>query len=217
LFGSGPLTPLVAGYKPHPISDVMGNVATFFPMTRSVEKGDAPPDWSVSELFSTTSGSFATSELDVVEGELRRHPEKEREGPINLAVAATYEVPKAAGDEAPKSEAAAGEGEAADIAEEKAGDAADAEKAQGRVVVTGTSLFARNNFLQRGGNLDLFLNMLNWLSSDEDLISIRPKEPENTPLDISESEMKRLFWGTVIGLPLVIVITGIRVWWLRRA
>ena len=35
--------------------------------------------------------------------------------------------------------------------------------------------------------------MLNWLSSDEDLISIRPKDPENTPLDLSEAQMRRIF------------------------
>ena len=35
------------------------------------------------------------------------------------------------------------------------------------------------------GNRDLFLNMVNWLSSDEDLISIRPKEPEDRQLNIT--------------------------------
>ena len=58
--------------------------------------------------------------------------------------------------------------------------------------------------------------MLNWLSSDEDLISIRPRDPENTPLNISQSQMMRLFWINVIGLPLVIVLFGVRVWWTRR-
>ena len=41
-----------------------------------------------------------------------------------------------------------------------------------------------NNILQFNGNRDLVLNMLNWLSSDEDLISIRPKEPEDRRLSL---------------------------------
>ena len=61
-------------------------------------------------------------------------------------------------------------------------------------MVTGSSRFARNGFLGRGGNADLFLNMLSWLSSDEDLISIRPKDPANTPMDISQSQMSWLFF-----------------------
>ena len=102
-------------------------------------------------------------------------------------------------------------------------DAEDSESAsdetdekESRVVVVGSSRFARNYALGRGGNLDLFLNMMNWLSSDEDLISIRPKDPENTPLDLSQAQVSRLFWINVIGLPLVIVIFGVRVWWMRR-
>jgi len=48
---------------------------------------------------------------------------------------------------------------------------------KGQFVVVGTSSWAANGFLKFAGNRDLFLNMLNWLSSDSDLISIRPKEP----------------------------------------
>jgi len=68
-----------------------------------------------------------------------------------------------------------------------------------------------------GGNVDLFLNTLNWLSSDEELISIRPKAADNTPLDASAAEMQRILLGTVFGLPLLIIVAGIRVWWMRRA
>ncbi len=208
LFGGGPLTPLVAQYETHPITAVMGNVATFFPMTRSVEPGESVAGWLVSKLFSTTAGSFATQDLKIENRELRRNADKETEGPISVGVAATHEVPEGAAAEKPA------EGETSEPPAE--GSAAQPEKKQARIVVLGTSLFARNNFLGRGGNLDLFLNILNWLSSDEDLISIRPKDPENTPLDISQSQMTRLFLGIVVGLPLVIVLAGVRVWWRRR-
>ncbi len=56
---------------------------------------------------------------------------------------------------------------------------------KGRFVVVGTSQWAGNNFIRFNGNRDLFLNMINWLSSDEDLISIRPKAPEDRPLNMS--------------------------------
>ena len=212
-FGMGPLSPLVAEYENHPITEVMGNVAAFFPMSRGVEAGDAVGDWDVQNLFSTTSGSVATSDYQIEEGEIRPNLDNAREGPITLGVAATYDVPKAdEGGADDSSDGDEGEGETDDddpAAEEE-------EEKQGRIVVVGTSLFARNASLGRGGNGDLLLNMLNWLSSDEDLISIRPKDPESTPLNLSSSEMQRLFWLSVVIFPLAIVGLGVRVWWIRR-
>src|SRR5690242_6011142 len=51
------------------------------------------------------------------------------------------------------------------------------DKGSGRFIVTGSSSWVANFFLRFNGNRDLFLNMMNWLSSDEDLISIRSEEP----------------------------------------
>ena len=53
------------------------------------------------------------------------------------------------------------------------------ENSQGRFVVIGSAAWAANSFLNFNGNRDLALNTMNWLSSDEDLISIRPKAPED--------------------------------------
>jgi ABC-type uncharacterized transport system involved in gliding motility auxiliary subunit len=86
----------------------------------------------------------------------------------------------------------------------------------GRFVVVGTSSFAINNFIGFNGNRDLFLNMLNWLSSDEDLISIRPKEPTDRPLNMNARQVSLMFYSSVIGLPLLIVAMGVGVWWRRR-
>jgi ABC-type uncharacterized transport system involved in gliding motility auxiliary subunit len=88
--------------------------------------------------------------------------------------------------------------------------------AEGRFVVVGSSLWASNSFLRFNGNRDLFLNMANWLSSDEDLISIRPKDPQNRPLELSRAQMSRVFYFSVIGLPLIIVAAGVGVYMKRR-
>jgi len=88
----------------------------------------------------------------------------------------------------------------------------------GRFVVYGSSLWAANNFLgsRQIANRDLALNTFNWLTSDEDLISIRPKEPEDRRLEISGNRMTLVFWWSVILLPLVVVGSGLSVWWRRR-
>jgi ABC-type uncharacterized transport system involved in gliding motility auxiliary subunit len=93
----------------------------------------------------------------------------------------------------------------------------DKEGVQGRFVVAGSSRFVSNSTLNfPGGNRDLFLNMMSWLSSDEDLISIRPKETEDRRLSLSVAQMSRIFYATVLGFPLLIIASGTYVWWRRR-
>src|SRR5436190_15976715 len=87
---------------------------------------------------------------------------------------------------------------------------------EGRFVVVGSSNWVSNNILRFNGNRDLFLNMMNWLSSDEDLISIRPKEPEDRRLTLSQRQMKSILFSSMIGLPLVVIAAGLMVWWKRR-
>ncbi|HWB84721.1 MAG TPA: GldG family protein [Bryobacteraceae bacterium] len=88
--------------------------------------------------------------------------------------------------------------------------------AKGRFVVVGSSLWAGNGFIRFNGNRDLFLNMVNWLTADEDLISIRPKEPEDRPLNMSGQKVAMLFWLSVVIFPLGVVGFGLATWWKRR-
>ncbi len=205
LFGGGPLTPMVTEYESHPIVSVMSNVATLFPASRSVKKSDDTPEgWDVEDLLKTSGSSFATTSFATdSEGVLIRNDAAETPGPINLAVAGTFAVPQIAA-------------ESEDGEDQPEAISADDEEREGRIVVIGSSRFACNYGLGRGGNHDLFLNMLNWLSSDEDLISIRPKDPENTPLDLSEGQMRRVFLFSLLLVPMVIIVSGVWHWWGRR-
>ena len=90
------------------------------------------------------------------------------------------------------------------------------EAGSGRFVVVGSSSWVANTYLRLAGNRDLFLNMMNWLSADEDLISIRPKEPEDRRLNMTRNQMAVVFYSSVLGIPLLILFAGISVWWKRR-
>jgi ABC-type uncharacterized transport system involved in gliding motility auxiliary subunit len=89
---------------------------------------------------------------------------------------------------------------------------------KGRFVVVGTSSAVANQIfgITRVGNSDLFLNMMNWLTADEELISIRPKDPEDRRITMTRSQMTMLFYTSVIFFPLIIIISGVGVWWRRR-
>jgi ABC-type uncharacterized transport system involved in gliding motility auxiliary subunit len=66
------------------------------------------------------------------------------------------------------------------------------------------------------GNGDLAVNTMNWLSSDEDLISIRPKEQENRTVTMTQAQLSRVRMSSQFLLPGAIFVLGMAVWWSRR-
>jgi ABC-type uncharacterized transport system involved in gliding motility auxiliary subunit len=85
-----------------------------------------------------------------------------------------------------------------------------------RLVVVGDSDFAENQWVTLQRNGDLFYNTVNWLASQEELISIRPKNPENRRVDLTESQQRGLYWFSLVLLPGCVVIGGIYIWLKRR-
>jgi len=90
------------------------------------------------------------------------------------------------------------------------------ENSQGRFVVIGSSDWAANGFINFNGNRDLALNAMNWLSSDEDLISIRPKEPEDRRITMTNAQFRWVLISSQFILPLIVIFAGVSVWWRRR-
>ena len=90
------------------------------------------------------------------------------------------------------------------------------ENSEGRFVVVGSSSWPANSFISFNGNGDLALNALNWLSSDEDLISIRPKEQENRKLTMTRAQFNWVRLSSQFLLPVALLLAGMSVWWRRR-
>lgn len=178
VFGLGPEVPLVASYESHPIVNQMKDVATAFPLSRSLDVKNADKT-TVSKIIATSDSSVATTDLS--SSNIRLDPKKDKKGPLTLAAAGTYNS-----------------------------------ATPGRFVVVGGSLWLGNNFIRFNGNRDLFLNMINWLTSDEDLISIRPKAPEDRPLNMSPQKVGMVYWLSIYIFPLAVVAFGLVTWWKRR-
>lgn len=90
------------------------------------------------------------------------------------------------------------------------------ENSEGRFVVIGTSSWLTNSFLGFDGNSDLALNAMDWLSSDEDLISIRPKAQENRAVNMTLSQFNWVRLSTQFFFPAALLLIGVSVWWRRR-
>ena len=85
-----------------------------------------------------------------------------------------------------------------------------------RLVVIGDSDFATNEYagLQRNG--DLFMNSANWLAQDEELISIRPKNPTDRKVTMTASQQNTFFWLSLVFMPVAVIGSGVYIWWKRR-
>ena len=143
----------------------------------------------------------------------------EQQGPFQLAVAVTIEpeVPEE-NPEDTDSEESEPEDESADDTGEDDESAEKPVPPEGRVVVVGDSDFISNNLAgaTNFGNQDLFLNMVNWAAEDEDLISIRPKEPEDRRVFVNQQQQSNIFYLSYFIIPGIILLTGISIWWGRR-
>ena len=194
LMGASESMPLVLRYEYHPITERFSSMS-FFPLTRSIRPtDDTPDDIDVQPLFYSNENSWGETDLDSVNAAY--DPGKDLDGPLSLAVAVSKETRET----------------------RESDEDYDNEKPArtGRMVVTGTSNFAIDAYFQVQGNGNLFLNMVNWLAQDEDLISIRPKSTDDRRIILSQAQilMVRLF--TVFLLPGAAVVIGVIVVVRRR-
>ena len=87
---------------------------------------------------------------------------------------------------------------------------------QQRVVVVGTGHFLSNTFLGNGGNLDLGINIVNWLTGDDSLITVQPRPAADSNIDIDQVTLYLIAFTFLLLLPLVFVVAGGIIWWRRR-
>jgi len=85
-----------------------------------------------------------------------------------------------------------------------------------RIVVVGNGHFLANSYLGNGSNLDFGINLINWLTGDEELIVIQPRATLDSSLIFSEFELTLMVVIFLILLPMLFLASGLAIWWLRR-
>ena len=218
LFGFGPEVPLVASYSMHAITQKFANAPTVYPFVRSVEGAESTPEGiSVTTLASSSENSWAEQDFDeLAQGQVSADDD-ERPGPLSLAVALTIDVEEPAPGEPGElddlGDPAEGSDEGSDSPDSPDSNAAS----EGRAVIVGDSDFISDALAGAPvANLDLFLNMVNWITEDEDLISIRPREPEDRRIFMNQQQQKNVAYLSLLFIPALVLVTGTIVWWGRR-
>ncbi len=85
-----------------------------------------------------------------------------------------------------------------------------------RIVVVGSGNFLANAYLGNAGNLDLGVNMINWLAGDDALVSLQPRPALDTNLQLTRSAQYVILFGFLIILPAAFISAGFAIWWRRR-
>ncbi len=85
-----------------------------------------------------------------------------------------------------------------------------------RVAVVGDGDFLSNAYLGNGGNLELGLNIINWLSHDDDLIDIKPVSAPDTQLQLSNVQLIVIAVLFLLVIPFGLVSAGLIIWLRRR-
>jgi ABC-type uncharacterized transport system involved in gliding motility auxiliary subunit len=85
-----------------------------------------------------------------------------------------------------------------------------------RLVVIGNSRFAANGAIQNGANGMLFASAVHWLAGSDKQVGIAPKTPAQSSLSLTETQVRRIGWTVLVGLPTLAVLLGIWVWYRRR-
>jgi hypothetical protein len=204
MLGTDASVPVAAQYPAHPITEGF-RVITAYPMARSmtpIEGGSnshtaqplvntSPQSWSEADLASLSTGK-AQVEFNGDKGD--------KQGPITLAAAVSAVatvLPPPSGNASPG--------------------APDSQRQpESRVVAVGDSDFATNMAIGISGNRDFFMNSLNWLSQQENLIAVRPRQPEDRRLSLTADQQNRIMILVLFIIPGLVFATGVYTWWSRR-
>jgi ABC-type uncharacterized transport system involved in gliding motility auxiliary subunit len=85
-----------------------------------------------------------------------------------------------------------------------------------RIIVVGSGEFLANTYSGNGGNLDLGINMVNWLANEEQLITMQPHAAKDGAITLSKRQLTAISVSFLILLPLALVAAGFWSWRRRR-
>jgi ABC-type uncharacterized transport system involved in gliding motility auxiliary subunit len=202
MFNAGPEVPIAAEYPGHPITDNF-RFMTAYRLARSITPiaggtdghtaqsvvQSSPQSWAEADLKSLASGGGEVA-LDPKAGDVP--------GPITIVAAAAAAAPNAP-EPAPAEPGAPAP-----------------PRPETRVVITGDADFAGNDLLRFQGNGELFANMINWAAQSENLIAIRPKDPQDRRISLTESERAGVWYLAIYIIPGLFLVAGIATWYKRR-
>lgn len=183
-----PAMVLVAEYPHHAVTEDLLSV-TLFPFVAALGPLADTRDWQQTPVLRSLPGSWV--EVSPLDGEVGFEENVDLPGPVTLGMVMERGLDEDNGDE-------------------------ETPMTIQRVVVIGDGDFLSNTYLGNGVNRDLGERLLNWLSHDDELVTIAPRVARDTRLEMSKTGSLIIGLGFLIIIPLSLVITGVWIWHSRR-
>ena len=201
LIGTDASVPVAQSYPSHPITERF-SLLTAFPLARSVAPVPGGSGGHIAQpLVETSARSWAEADIKslLTTGKVSLDEDKnDKKGPIQIASVVSAPATPSTAPDALKP-------------------AADTEtKAETRIAVFGDSDFVANSGLGIQGNRDLFMNTIGWLSQQENLIAIRPKEANDRRITLTATQQNNITFLSLLIIPGFIFGSGVYSWWRRR-
>lgn len=189
LFGiDNPAFALIPEYSRHAITQDMDSL-TLFPRAVAL-KLDTEQDWQATPILTTLDRSW--TELGELNGTIQLDPDSDEQGgPLDIGYALTRTL-------------------------EGTGEHEDEKPAEQRIVIIGDGDFLANSYLGNGGNLDLGLNLIDWLNHDDQFIAIAARTSGDSTLQLSKTAQMMIGFGFLFVMPALLLATGLFIWWRRR-
>jgi len=189
LFGiDNPAFAIIPNYPMHTITREITSL-TLYPEATAIEV-ETPDDWQAEPLLTTLDRAW--TEIGPISGTIRFDEDSdERMGPLDIGFVFTRQQQIKAGS-------------------------SESESGEQRVIVIGDNDFLSNAYLGNGGNVELGLNLFNWLNNDDQFISITARTASDVDLELSKTEQLVIGFGFLMILPAVLLATGFSIWWRRR-
>ncbi|MFT5351809.1 MAG: ABC-type uncharacterized transport system involved in gliding motility auxiliary subunit, partial [Gammaproteobacteria bacterium] len=165
-------------YPEHPITTGF-DLTVFFPKVTAIASQPRKGWLSRPVLM---SGNHTWLELGELHGEIDFNPAQEQQGPLTLGLSLERVVGSSEDDEK--------------------------EDRQQRVLVLGDGDFLSNTYVGNSGNLELGMRMVNWLSSDDSLISIPTRAIDDAQLNMSQWALGAIGLCFLLIFPLVFIGIG---------
>jgi len=161
---------------------VMSGLAVVMPGTRriAVAQEGRRREVSVRNFMHTSGNGWA---LYARPGErLRVDPSRDRRGPISLGAMCERYIERREPGQPP---------------------------VRGRMLVLGDVDFASNRYVDMVGNMDLFLNGVDWLAGRQGVLGVRPRDAGDRRLALTRGRVQALFWILVAAIPSLALAAGL--------
>ena len=206
---SDPTFSLVTSYPPHAITRNF-QYMSIYPRARGIAHDKVKEGWDGKAFLQTVNRAWA--ETSPLKGVIDYNEGEDIVGPLTIGLTLTRKMPGLNSDKSHPDKNNTDKSSTENAQAEKT----QLNKTQQRIVILGDGDFISNAYLGNQGNLNIGMNIINWLTHDDAFIAIPEATSPDTQLNISNLMGALIALMFLVVLPLTMIILGVTIWLKRR-